>query len=247
MKATAHNGRAILGAILILIAVLITSTDAVDFTPHAGRGIATSQGLQVYPYAPTPPVLSQFRDVVNIAVEDEEGAMIAHIIDTREFQAQTVPHTSSANDRPDDTVVSILLPKDAYDVLAAVDGQITFLNRASGQSTAEGYDTFRLAVPWGGNAAWLENHYEIHPYIELSYSHALNRSENGYLLRYGLVPMANQDLDMEIRLPPGSEILRISPEMNATRTDSGVYLSMPPLGGEVNQRLIEVQVEFSTK
>ncbi|HWQ20665.1 MAG TPA: hypothetical protein VN455_12860 [Methanotrichaceae archaeon] len=225
--------------------VLITCAGAVDFSPHAGRGIATNQGLQVYPYAPTPPVLSQFRDVVNIAVKDEDGTMIAHTIDTREFQAQTVPHTSSANDRPDDTVVSILLPGDAYEVLAAVDGQVTILNRASGQPTAEGYEAFNLAVPWGGNAVWQENHYEIHPYIELSYSNALNRSENGYLLRYGLTPMANQDLDLEIKLPPGSEVLRTSPEMNATQTSSGVYLRMPPLDGEANQKLIEVLVEFS--
>jgi hypothetical protein len=245
LKATAHNWCAILSTAFILMAVLVASTDAVEFSPHAGRSIATNQGLQVYPYAPTPPVLSGFKDVVNIAAEDEDGIMVAHTADTREFQGETVPHTSSANDRPDDTVISIILPSDAYDVQTAVDGQTTILARAGGLSAAEGYDAFELSVPWGGNAVWQENHYEIHPYIELGYLSALNKTENGYILRYCLVPMKNQDLDLQIKLPLGSEVLRTSPEMNATQASSGIYLKMPPLGIRENQTLIEILVEFS--
>ncbi len=199
------------------------------------------------------------RDLVKIDVFEEEGELLSQARAAIDIRAIAEAYSPGPLVKPQPLDVIFLLPAGAEKIDLSADGErleFSYLENASEfieenvayASYYEEYQAIRFQVPWARSSSWLQDHHEMSTKILVAYDCIPEATATGYMLRYGLIPLAYEEMRVDIRLPATAEVLDTHPEMAIARNESGVYLellNMERYG--VRNPLTDVEVGFSMR
>jgi len=233
-------------AVLATAALLSLGADADVILPSLPDSSFATSGLEI--------VLG--RDIVNIDVFEEDGALLSRAEAAIDFRAIAKAYNPGPLVKPEPIDLVFLLPEGAENVAVSANGealQFCYLDNASEfieenvayASYYEEYQAVRFQVPWKRTSIWLCDHHEMDTVVHVSYNWTPETTSEGYLLRYGLIPLAYEKISVSIRLPAAAEVIDSHPEMEISRNETGVYLELLDLDSYgVRNPLTDVEVGF---
>ncbi|MBN1323133.1 MAG: hypothetical protein JW986_03920 [Methanotrichaceae archaeon] len=199
------------------------------------------------------------RDLVKIDVLEDDGALLSRASAEIDIRAIAEAYSPGPLVKPQPLDVIFLVPEGAEKIDVSADGQgleFSYLENASEfieenvayASYYEEYQAIRFQVPWARSSSWLQDHHEMSTKILVAYDCIPEATAAGYMLRYGLIPLAYEEIRVDIRLPATAEVLDTHPEMAISRNESGVYLELLDMERYgVRDPLTDVEVGFSIR
>jgi len=205
------------------------------------------------------------RDIVRISVEDNGKAYLSKVECLIDFDVDAIlRHNYTENIRLNPINIAFVYPKGAFNFSVKVNNKERPFKLVANSSRyisenvtdpadyIDDYDILEFQIPWENTANYNNSHLLMHPSLNITYVQSLNSTNNGYVLKYGLISLDYKLIDILIDLPSNVDIesIRSKPDMRILQNNSGIYLSYinrSPKDLDYRKYLTDVDVRFRSK
>jgi len=205
------------------------------------------------------------RDIVHISVEDNGKAYLSKVECLIDFDVDAVlRHNYTKNIRLNPVNIAFVYPKGAFNFsvktnnkerpfkLVANSSRYISENVTNPADYIDNYDILEFQIPWENTTIYNNSRLLMHPSLNITYVQSLNSTNNGYVLKYGLISLDYKLIDILIDLPSNVDIesIRSKPDMRILQNNSGIYLSYinrSPEDLDYRKYLTDVDVRFRSK